>query len=147
MKHRNIAIDLIDANPDQPRKDFDPAALQELADSIRAQGLIQPISVRPIGDRFQIIAGERRYRAHKLLGLATIPALVQSGLTDRDVALQAIIENACRRDVNIMEEADAYGQLVRHGLSNDEIASQVGVAAFRVEWRLSLLNLKPDYQH
>jgi ParB/RepB/Spo0J family partition protein len=145
VKHRNIPVDQIDPDPDQPRKDFDAAALQELADSIASKGQLQPTLVRPNGERFLIVAGERRWRAQKLLGAATMPCMVDN-LSDLDTAYAAIIENAQRRDVNLIEEARAYQRLVDLGADRDEIAKNVGVARFRVDWRLSLLNLRADYQ-
>jgi ParB family chromosome partitioning protein len=146
MTTQTLPMALIDANPDQPRQTFDKAALDELAASIASQGLIQPITVVPRGERYMIVAGERRWRAHKILGRDTIAANVSDGLSDRDVMLQAIIENAMRRDVNILEEAVAYARCVAMGMSEADLAAQLGVAPFRVRWRLSLLNLRTEYQ-
>jgi ParB family chromosome partitioning protein len=142
----SLPVSEIFGNPDQPRQDFDPKALQELADSIAAQGLLQPITVTPRDGRFMIVAGERRFRAHVLLGLDTVAAIVAPAMDDRAVMLQAIIENAQRRDVNPMEEAVAYGRLVSMGMTPDDIASQTGAPPFRVRWRLSLLTLEPEFQ-
>lgn len=133
-------------NPDQPRQTFDAEALRELADSIKAQGLIQPITVTPRDGRFMIVAGERRWRAHVLLGEATIAAIVVADMDEKTVMLQAIIENAMRKDVNIIEEAVAYGRCVTLGMSPEELAAQLGVAPFRVRWRLSLLQLREEYR-
>ena len=126
----NIPLASVYGNPDQPRQTFEPEALRELADSIASQGLIQPITVTPRGDRYMIVAGERRFRAHQLLGRVVIAAMVET-LDDRNVMLQAIIENAMRRDVNIIEEATAYQRCVDMGMSPEEIAAQIGVATLR----------------
>jgi ParB family chromosome partitioning protein len=141
----HISLRLIYGNPDQPRQTFDPDALRDLADSIAAQGLIQPITVTPRGDGYMIVAGERRFRAHGLLGCESIPCLVQD-MDDRTVMLQAIIENAMRRDVNLIEEAVAYQRCLTMGLTVDELAKQLGVAPFRIKWRVSLLQLRDEYQ-
>jgi len=146
MSTATLAIDLIDPNPDQPRQTFDESALDELAASIAAQGLIQPITVVRRGERFMIVAGERRWRAHKRLGLTEITANVRDDMSERDVMLQAIIENALRRDVNIMEEAIAFARLAELGMTETEIATQCGLAPFRVRWRLSLMNLREEYR-
>jgi ParB family chromosome partitioning protein len=145
-----LALTAITPNPDQPRKIFDADGLKELAASIKANGLLQPITVRPKGKgKYEIVAGERRFRACSLLhahgvkGFATIACHVRKmdDLT-RDVA--AIIENLQRADVTPLEEADSFARLENTGLSAEQIADKIGVAAFRVRWRLQLLNLSPD---
>lgn len=138
-----ILISKIDANPAQPRKDFNETALRELADSIAANGLLQAITVRATkGGRYQIVAGERRWRAVKLLGRKTIAAsIVRKSDIARDIA--AIVENLQRADVTPIEEANAFKRLVDKGLTVEEIAKRLGLAEFRVRWRLQLLNLAP----
>lgn len=148
-KLTRIPIDKIDANPDQPRKKFDPVALQELADSILARGLIQPIVVRKLAKRFEIIAGERRWRAHGLLVKQGHKAFAKIVAIVRDVSahkrdLDAIIENLQRVDIDPLEEAAAFGRLVDQGMTPDEIAKATGTPLLRVNWRLSLRNLAPD---
>jgi ParB/RepB/Spo0J family partition protein len=146
---RTIALDKIDPNKDQPRKTFPAAQIAGLADSIRAQGLLQPIVVRPHRrGRFEIVVGECRWRAHKLLadrgikGFSTIKAtVVRMDERARDIA--AIVENLQRTDVAPVEEARAFQRLIDRGLEPEEIAKQVGCAVFRVRWRLQLLNLAP----
>ena len=145
---RSIPLDQIYANPNQPRKLFDQASIDELAQSIRANGLIQPITVRPDGDgKFMIICGERRYRAHQRANLATIKAFV-SQITDDQLAINAIIENLQRSDITPMEEARAYAEQIARGYTPETLATKLGMKknAFRIKWRLSLLNLKPEYQ-
>jgi ParB family transcriptional regulator, chromosome partitioning protein len=148
MKTRAIPIARIDPNPDQPRKRFEPAALAELADSIRVNGLLQPITVRPRGRRFEIVAGERRWRAHGLLvkqghkRFAEITCnVVAMDDGERDIA--AIIENLQREDIAPIEEANAFKRLVDRGMTAEDIAKATGAALFRVRWRLQLLNLSP----
>ena len=111
-----ISIDLIDPNPFQPRKAFDDEELSELADSIKQQGLIQPIALRKVGDRYQIISGERRTRATRIAGLPTIKAQVFENLDDKAMAEWALIENIQRVDLNPVEIARSYQQLIdKHG--------------------------------
>lgn len=137
-----VAMDLIDPDPTQPRQHFDAGELAELAASIKAKGLLQPITVRPVGDRYQIVMGERRWRAHQLLGADTIAAQVRD-MTDRDKAIAAIVENLQRVDVTPLEEADAFARLVAQGMTPEEIAKETGAVLFRVQWRLRLLGLDP----
>lgn len=146
---QTLALDAIRPNPDQPRKHFDPAPLRELANSIHRNGLMQPIVVRPMGKGFMIVAGERRWRAHKLLAdegrlsPAVIPALVRE-MDDQDMAIRAIVENLQRQDVTPLEEADAFARLIDQGMTAEDIAEATGAVLFRVRWRLQLLNLAPD---
>jgi ParB family chromosome partitioning protein len=145
------------ANPDQPRQHFDGTALRELADAIEEQGLMQPIVVTPrempsdtVGEvrmGYMIVAGERRFRAHRLLGRTEIEARVEGVLTDRDVMLRAIVENAARRDVSPLEEAVAYQRCLDMGLTIEELAKRLGLQqAWRVTERTCLLKLRPEYQ-
>lgn len=144
-----LAVAKIDPNPDQPRKLFDPDALQELADSILSEGLLQAIKVRPKpGGRYEIVAGERRWRAHKLAGLKTIEAKV-ADIDDATMRVQALVENAVRKDVTALEEAAAFQMCLDAGMSAEELTRRLGRApnqAYRVAQRTCLLNLEPEYQ-
>ncbi len=121
-----LAVASIEPHPDQPRRRFDEAALDELAASIAARGVIQPVIVRPLGQgRYQLVAGERRWRAAQRAQLHEIPALVRE-LSERDVMALALIENLQREDLNPIEEARAYQRLAEHeGLTQAEIARMV----------------------
>lgn len=131
----------VQANPDQPRKIFDEAALDELADSLKVHGVIQPILVRPKGEIYEIIAGERRYRAAQLAGLATVPAIICS-YTDEERAEVALIENLQREDLNVVEEARAYEDIIRaQGLTQDQLAQKVGRSRSHIANILRLLRL------
>jgi len=147
---RRISIDKIDPDPKQPRKIFDAAELEEFAGTIEANGLIQPITVRPRGNgRYWIVAGERRWRAHRLLrdrGLrrfAVIACNVENKKTSLAVIRsKQIIENMARADLQPLEEARAFSQFAEDfDLTPEEVATRLGVAPFRVRWRLQLLNL------
>ncbi len=143
---RQIPISRIEANPLQPRRNFRPETLQELADSIRSQGVLQPVLVRPSGEGFQLIAGERRFRAAALAGLATIPALVTS-LPDDRVLEVALIENLQREDLNPMEQAKALEQLAtRFQMSQERIAQRTGKDRATVANLLRLLKLDESIQ-
>lgn len=138
-----LPIHMIDIRPDQPRKSFDQAALAELADSIAQNGVLQPILVRPVGDRYEIIAGERRFRASKMAGLSEIPAVTVTA-TDEEAARYALIENIQRSDLNPYEEAAAYRQLKEeYGLTQEAVALSVGKSRAAVANALRLLEL-PD---
>jgi ParB family chromosome partitioning protein len=141
-----ISIDLCDTNPDQPRKHFDQEALSELADSILSQGIIQPIIVEKKNDRFIIVAGERRYRAAKLAGLRKIPVLVKS-LTEEQRMEFALIENIQREDLNPIEEANAYRQLMEAiQLNQEDLAKKVGKKRSTIANSLRLLKLPDSIQ-
>ncbi len=145
---RKIAVDKIYPNPDQPRKIFEEAKLQELAASIKTHGLLQPIRVRPDGrGQYMIIVGERRYRAHLLAGLKQIAAYVDD-VEDNDLADQAIIENLQRADITPLEEARAFQKrLEATGGTVELLAERLGLKQpWRISERLSLLKLRPDYQ-
>jgi ParB/RepB/Spo0J family partition protein len=136
---RHVPVERIVPNPDQPRMVFDEEALHELAASIREHGVLQPILVRPLGEnRFQLIAGERRWRATREAGIATIPALVEE--IDDDTALEiAIIENLQREDLNPLEEATMYDRMIRdHGYSIRKLAEKLGKDKGYLENRLRL---------
>ncbi|MDR0993457.1 MAG: ParB/RepB/Spo0J family partition protein [Verrucomicrobiota bacterium] len=138
---RMVLVEKIVRNPWQPRREFAAEALQELADSIKAKGLLQPVLLRRRDDDgFELIAGERRYRAAQLAGLSEIPALLQEA-TDVDSMELALIENIQRADLNLMEEAEGYRTLVQAGLTQDEIARRVGKARATVANMLRLLEL------
>lgn len=146
QQSQDIPVDQIDPDPNQPRQEFEPVALQELADSIIAEGLIQPITVRPLGDRFQIVAGERRWRAHKLAGLATIPANVRV-MDDQTKMVQALIENSVRKDVTPLEEAVAFQRCLDTGMTVEDLARRLGMnQAWRITERTCLLTLRAEYQ-
>ena len=139
----SVSVSQIDINPNQPRKKFDNEALAELADSISANGLLQPILVREIEGRFEIIAGERRFRASKLAGLSEIPAIVVEA-DDLTAAKYALIENLQRENLNPYEEAAAYSTLMEeYDLSQEEISVQIGKSRSAVANSLRLLDL-PD---
>jgi ParB family transcriptional regulator, chromosome partitioning protein len=136
---RNVDVERITPNPEQPRLVFDEISLQELAASIREHGVLQPILVRPLDDgEFQLIAGERRWRASKAAGLATIPALVEE--IDDDTAMEiAIIENLQREDLSPLDEASMYDRMVReHGYSVRRLAQKLGKDKGYLENRLRL---------
>jgi ParB family transcriptional regulator, chromosome partitioning protein len=136
---RNVPIDRIEANPDNPRVIFDESALEELAASIREHGVLQPVLIRPRGpSQFQLVAGERRWRAARLAGLATIPALVEE--LDDDVALEiAIIENLQREDLSPLEEASMYDRMIKdRGYSVRKLAQKLGKDKGYLENRLRL---------
>ncbi|MBZ0172589.1 MAG: ParB/RepB/Spo0J family partition protein, partial [Phycisphaerales bacterium] len=144
---RVIAIALEDIEPGrhQPRTRFDDTALAALSDSIRAVGVIQPIVVRPAETpgRYELVAGERRWRASKLAGLATIPALVRE-TSERSAAEAALIENLQREDLNPLERAAGLRGLVdRFGLTQQEVATRVGLDRSSVSNLLRLLELEP----
>ena len=139
-----IPVDKISANPYQPRSNFDEQALAELADSIRQLGIIQPITVRPYRDRYEIIAGERRYRAYKTLGYETIPAII-ADKDDNESANLALIENTQRENLNAIEEALAILKMMETQKKTQiEIARELGYNQSTVANKLRLLKL-PEY--
>ena len=136
-----IRLSEIEPNPRQPRQDFDMLALEELAQSIRENGVITPITLRKTGDTYQIIAGERRWRASRLAGLTEIPAIVLDVDEDAAYAL-ALIENLQREDLNPMEEAEGYRRLTQElGLTQEQAAQRVGRSRPAVANALRLLTL------
>jgi ParB family chromosome partitioning protein len=121
-----LPISSISPNANQPRKDFDDAALRDLSDSLRQSGLLQPVVVRRFGDGYQLIVGERRWRAAKLAGLEKVPAIVRDA-TDAESLELALVENLLREDLNPMEEAEAYQRLLAEfGWTQEELAQRVG---------------------
>ncbi len=125
---KEIAISDIIPNPDQPRKDFDPQALNELADSLLVHGLLQPVLVKPVGEHYYIIAGERRLRAAKIAGFTKIAVIVQV-CTDQEMAERTLIENIQRADLTPVEEGLAYARLIEeYGMTQELVAQRVGKA-------------------
>ena len=120
-------VDKLVPNENQPRQSFDNSKLEDLTESVRSKGVIQPLVVRALGDgRFQIVAGERRWRASKLAGLKRVPVVVKD-LSGTEMLEIALIENIQREDLNPLEEAEAYRQLIEeHGLTQDGLAKRVG---------------------
>ena len=141
-----ISVGSIVPSPLQPRKDFEREALQELIDSIRQHGIIQPLIVRQAGARFELIAGERRWRAAQELGLATVPAIVRTA-SDLQVLELSLIENLQRADLNPIEEAQGYARLANEfGMRQEDIAVKVGRSRAAVANALRLLDLHPQVQ-
>ena len=141
---RELHVDLVAPNPDQPRKRFDEEALQALADSVKERGVLQPVLVRPRpGGSYELVAGERRWRAARLAGLETLPALVQQRDDARSLE-DALIENMAREDLNPIEAARAVAALVEElGLTREEVGRRVGRSRVAVSNLLRLLDL-PD---
>src|SRR5687768_10887575 len=138
-----LAIDQIEPNPNQPRKTFETDKLEELTASIRSSGVIQPIIVRPVGDRYQLVAGERRWRAARQAGLERIPAIVREA-TDAESLELALVENLLREDLNPMEEAEAYRHLLsQFGWTQEQLAQRIGRDRTSIANVLRLLRL-PD---
>ncbi|WP_027720588.1 ParB/RepB/Spo0J family partition protein [Maridesulfovibrio zosterae] len=146
---RQIKIDMIVANPNQPRKEFSAEALKDLSESIRAKGVLQPVLVRPVAgrkDRFELVAGERRLRASKLAGLDEIPAVIRD-MTDLESMAIALIENLQREDLNPIEEASGYQELIsKFGLSQEQLARQVGKSRSALSNSMRLLTLSESIQ-
>ncbi len=141
-----VAVDLIDPNPLQPRTVFQPERLQELADSIRANGIIQPLVVRPRDGRYQLVAGERRWRAARLAAIADVPVFIQEVSDDRLLEI-TLVENIQREDLNPIEIAHAFDRLARDlQLSHDEIARRTGKDRSSITNTLRLLKLPADIQ-
>lgn len=145
---RSLSIDLLQPGKYQPRKIMAPEALEELANSIRTQGVIQPIVVRPLSDaRFEIIAGERRWRAAKIAELTHIPAIVRE-MNDETAIVLALIENIQRRDLNVMEEAVALNRLMQEfNMTHQQVADSVGKSRTNVTNILRLLKLPDDVRN
>ncbi|NLY85421.1 MAG: ParB/RepB/Spo0J family partition protein [Tissierellia bacterium] len=136
-----IDINLISPNKNQPRKNMDKKALAELADSIKAHGLIQPIIIRKVGKKYEIIAGERRWRASKIAGLEEIPCIIKD-IDDKVSSKYALIENIQREDLNPIEEAIAYKKLMEdYDLTQEELAKELGKSRSYIANTVRLLNL------
>ncbi len=142
-----IAIDQIEANPNQPRREFDDEALQDLANSIKEIGIIQPITLRQIAaNRFQIIAGERRWRASQLAGLKALPAYIRT-IKDENVMEMALVENIQREDLNAIEIALAYEHLLEsNGMTQEKVSERVGKSRTAITNYLRLLKLPAQVQ-
>ena len=138
---RYIPINTVRPNPQQPRRSFEETALQELAESIRAYGILQPLTVRDRGGFYELVAGERRLRAARIAGLREVPCLIAE-VGEEDAALLALIENLQRRDLDYMEEAAAIARLIRrYGLSQQQAAEKLGKSQSAVANKLRLLRL------
>ncbi|HEX3716632.1 MAG TPA: ParB/RepB/Spo0J family partition protein [Verrucomicrobiae bacterium] len=143
---RRVSVATVRPCPFQPRKDFAPESLQELADSIKEQGIVQPLIVRQRGDIFELIAGERRWRAAQMAGLAEVPIIVREA-DDRAVLELALIENLQRENLNAIEEARGYEQLIgQFQLTQEQAAIKVGKSRALVTNALRLLKLAPELQ-
>ena len=142
-----IPLAQIEANPNQPRREFDQEALQELATSIREIGIIQPITLRQIDDnRFQIIAGERRWRASQIAGLTAIPAYIRT-ISDESIMEMALVENIQREDLNAIEIALAYQHLLENdGMTQEKVSERVGKSRAAIANYLRLLRLPAQIQ-
>lgn len=139
--YQMVSTDLLKPNPSQPRKQFEQGALEELAESIKENGVIQPLIVRKISGGFEIVAGERRWRAAKIAKLEKLPVVIRTA-TDQDVAELTLIENIQREDLNPIEEAEAYEKLSeRFGLTHDDIAKKTGKNRSVITNQLRLLKL------
>lgn len=143
---QEIQIELIDPSPSQPRTNFDESRLEELAQSIRSNGIVQPLLVRRHGLRYQLVAGERRWRAAQRAGLDRVPAVVRD-IPDEKLLELALIENIQRQELNAIEEAHAYRRLIdAHGLTQDSLAQRVGRDRSFITNYLRLLRLPADIQ-
>lgn len=144
---QEIEVSLIVANPYQPRKIFNQEALQELADSIKEHGVIQPVVVTKTTDGYELVVGERRFRASQLAGLTKVPAIVKDSLHDQTKLEVALIENIQRQELNAIEEAQAYQRLMeKFNLNQSEVAIKVGKSRPAVANTMRLLNLPAEIQ-
>ena len=140
-----VKINDIKPNPDQPRRDFDKKSLEELSLSIKNKGVITPITLRKSGKHYEIVAGERRWRAAKNANLKSIPAYILDIKNNSEMMQVALIENIQREDLNAIEEAEGYAILnSKHGLSHDEIANTIGKKRATISNALRLLKLPPE---
>lgn len=144
-KEKYFLCPVMDISPNkaQPRKSFNEPALKELSDSIKEKGIIEPLIVRRTPDGFELIAGERRWRASRMAGLTEVPVVITEA-TDEEALEFAIIENIQREDLNAIEEAEAYKSLMGFGLSQEEVAKRVGKERATVANYLRLLKLQPE---
>ena len=142
-----IAVTSVDPNPNQPRDTFDPVAIDELAASIEAVGLLQPIVVRPAGDRYVLVAGERRLRAVSQIGWVDVPAVIRDETDDATNLTEALVENLQREDLSPLEEAAAYQELLEeYGMTHDQVADRVGKSRSAVTNTVRLLQLPTEIQ-
>lgn len=143
-----LELDRLEANRQQPRRRFDDDGIEELAQSIRESGILQPVLVTRDGERYRIVAGERRVRAARLAGLARVPVLVRDGIPEGDHLLLALVENVQRRDLTPMEEAEAYAHLRdRFGMTQEAIAQRTGKDRATVANALRLLKLPAEIRN
>lgn len=144
---REISIEEVRPNPHQPRTTFDQEGLDELRNSIRNHGVLQPIVVRRLATGFELIAGERRLRASKLAGLTTIPAVIKDDVSDQDLLELALVENVQRRDLDALEKAKGYQNMVDQlGLTQEQVAQKVGLNRATVANHVRLLELPAEAQ-
>ncbi len=142
-----VAVSLIDPNPLQPRSQFDPEDLRTLADSINEYGVLQPLVVEPTGDRYRLVAGERRLRASQLAGLSRVPVVVRPAGPDRARLEMALVENLQRSDLSPLDEARAFTRLCdEFGLTQEAVANQVGRSRSAVTNTMRLLQATPAVQ-
>lgn len=140
----SLPVDRIDPSPFQPRRTLDQSELEDLAASIRQVGVLQPVVVRPRGDRYELVMGERRWRAAQAAGLRTVPALVRQ-LSDADVAVAALVENLQRADLSFWDEAAAYARIIdTFGLTQEQLAASIGRSQSAVANKLRLLRLPEE---
>jgi ParB family chromosome partitioning protein len=143
----HLPIERIKPNPQQPRKVFEPQDLADLAQTIKDRGVLQPVVVRPIANgNFELIAGERRWRASQLAGLQEIPVVVRQEVDDREMLILALVENVQRRDLDAIEKARGFAELSRSGATQDDIAQWVGLNRASVANFIRLLDLPEDVQ-
>jgi ParB family chromosome partitioning protein len=141
-----VSLDRIEHNPYQPRRTFDPDELSSLSESIRAHGVLQPLVVRAVGDHFQLIAGERRFRAAKAAGLPAVPVRIVD-FNDQQVLEAALVENIQRADLNPIEKAQGFKEhLDRFGLTHEQLATRLGLARTTITNLVNLLDLPPKIQ-
>ncbi len=141
-----VEVEAIRPNPRQPRQNLDDESLSELAESIKAVGVLQPVVVRPAGDTYELVVGERRWRAAMMAGLARVPAIVRD-TADPELLRDALVENLHRKDLNPMEEAAAYKQLMEDfGETHESISRKVGKSRTAITNKLRLLQLPPAVQ-
>ena len=147
-QQNEIPVDSIEVNPFQPRKDFDETGLQELSDSIKELGVIQAISVKDMGNgKYQLISGERRLRASKMAGLKKIPAYIRTDVADQSMLEMALVENIQREDLNAIEVAMSYQQLIDEcKMTQEQLSSRIGKSRSAIANFLRLLNLPPKIQ-
>lgn len=140
----DVETEKIQINPNQPRKNFDEESLAELARSVEQHGILQPLIVRPHGDGYEVVAGERRLRAAKMAGLTHVPVLIRT-LSDREMMEIALIENLQREDLNPLEEAEAYKRLMEeYNYTQEQVAQRVGKSRSAIANTLRLLSLHSD---
>jgi ParB family chromosome partitioning protein len=141
-----LPVAKIRPNPNQPRKTFAPEALKELQDSVRVHGVLQPVVVRATSGGYELIAGERRWRAAQALGLKTIPAVVREGVTEQGMLELALVENLQRADLDPIEKAKGFKQLLERGMTQDQVSERVGLSRSSVANFLRLLELSEGVQ-